>query len=85
MIYRLEDVLKIIKGEFVCDVDGQKINDKDVDLNAYKNHIVSSMCIDGGIFVIELTPYEAKNTELDPNEDWVKEHKKQFGEEPSFF
>ena len=84
MAIRFEDFLKIVKGDFICDVDGEKTNGKDIGLDIYKNHTVSFVSVEDRTFVIGLKPYEIPITEYDPEADGVKEYKKQFGTEQSF-
>ena len=85
MIYRFEDFLKIIKGDFVCNVGGHKISSNAVDFDTYKNYGISSVSVENGILVIELKAFQAFTTEINSNANWVKEHKQNFGAEPSFF
>jgi hypothetical protein len=82
---RFEDFVKIVRGDFVCDVDGEKISGKDISLDIYKNHTVSFVSTEDRTFVIGLKPFEMPITKYDPEADWVKEYKKQFGTELSFF
>ena len=78
----VKDFLRIVNGEFICIADGQRIQDKEFDLDIYKNYIVSSIGVEEQKIVIELKPYSAV---VDPNAEWVKEYKQQYGVEPSFF
>ncbi len=85
MFYRLEDFLKITKGDFICEVNGKRIAMSDMDTETYRNYEVVSVGIENGVLLIELKPFESVTPECNPGDDWVKEHKAQFGTEPSFF
>lgn len=85
MFYRLEDFLKITKGDFICKVNGKRIAKGDIDTEIYRNYGVVSVGIENGILLIELKPFESVTPECNPDDDWVKEYKAQFGAEPSFF
>ncbi len=56
-----------------------------MDTESYRNYGVVSVGIENGILLIELKPFESVTPECNPDDDWVKEHKAQFGAEPSFF
>lgn len=87
MFCRFEDIVKIVKGNFFCNIEGCKINVKNsADLDTYKNYIVISISTENGYIVIDLKPWETPVTEDCSNDDWYKkEHKEQFGTDPSFF
>ena len=85
MFYRLEDFLKIPKGDFICEVNGKRIAMSDMDTESYRNYEVVSVGIENGVLLIELKPFESVTPECNPDDDWVKDHKAQFGAEPSFF
>lgn len=85
MFYRLEDFLKITKGDFICEVNGKRIAKGDMDTETYRNYEVVSVGIGNGVLLIELKPFESVTPECNPDDDWVKEYKSQFGTEPSFF
>ena len=84
MIYRFEDFLKIVKGDFVCEVDGKRIAKGDIDTEPYRNYVVATIKAESGVLLIELKPFESATPKCNPDEDWVKDHKVQFGTEPSF-
>ena len=56
-----------------------------MDTETYRNYSVVSVGIENGALLIELKPFESVIPECSPDEDWVKEHKAQFGAEPGFF
>ena len=85
MFYRFEDFLKITKCDFICKVNGKRIAKGDIDTETYRNYGVVSVGIENGILLIELKPFESVTPEFNPDDDWVKEYKAQFGTEPSFF
>ena len=85
MTCRFEDFLKITKGDFICEVNGQRIAKNDMDTETYRNYGVVSIGIENSALLIELKPFESVTPECNPDVDWVKEHKAQFGAEPSFF
>lgn len=85
MFYRLEDFLKITKGDFTCEVNGKRIAKGDMDTETYRNYGVISAGIENDVLLIKLKPFESVTPECNPDDDWVKEYKAQFGTEPSFF
>lgn len=85
MFYRFEDFLKVVKGDFVCVVNEKRIAKNDMDAEAYRNYGVVSIGIENSALLIELKPFESVTPECNPDDDWVKEYKAQFGTEPSFF
>lgn len=85
MFYKLEDFLKITKGDFIFEVNGKRIAMSDMDTETHRNYEVVSVGIENGVLLIELKPFESVTPECNPDDDWVKEHKAQFGAEPSFF
>lgn len=85
MFYRLEDFLKITKGDVICEVNGKRIAKSDMDTETYRNYDVVSIGIENGALLIELKPFESVAPECNPDDNWVKEYKTQFGTEPSFF
>lgn len=83
---RLEDILKITEGNLICFVDNQKIEHfSEQDLDYYKNHIVVSLNATDSDIIIKLKPFETQKTDDCINDDWYKEHVKQFGTVPGFF
>lgn len=82
MNFRLEDLLKIIKGDFVCVLDNSPINHERI--GEYKNHAVKSVRAQEGFIVVELQPWNLPMTYDCSGEEWYKEYIKQFGTEPSF-
>ncbi len=84
MIDRFEDFLKIVKGDFICKVDGKRIDKGNIDTEPYRNYVVAAIEAESCVLLIELKPFEFVTPKCDPNEDWVKDHKAQFGTEPSF-
>lgn len=85
MICRFEDLLKIIKGNFVCELDGKRIPNDEINAGAYQNYEIASIRIENYSILIELKPFESVTPGFNPNDNWVKEYKKQFESEPSFF
>lgn len=85
MTYRFEDFLKITKGDFICEVNEKRIAKSDMNTETYRNYEVVSVGIENGALLIELKPFKSVTPECNPDEAWVKEHKAQFGTEPSFF
>lgn len=85
MFYRLEDFLKITKGDVICEVNEKRIAKGDMDTETYRNYEVVSIGIENGALLIELKPFESETPKCNPDDDWVKEYKAQFGAEPSFF
>ncbi len=85
MCCRFDDFLKIVKGDFICDVDGKIIVKKNIDAEIYGNYCVVSVEVENGTLLIELKPFEIVSPKYDSEEKWIKEHKEQFGAEPSFF
>lgn len=85
MTCRFEDFLKITKGDFICVVNEKRIAKNDMDTEAYRNYGVVSIGIENSALLIELKPFESVTPECNPDDDWVKEYKAQFGAEPSFF
>lgn len=51
----------------------------------YRNYKVDSIGVEDGALLVKLKPFESVTPECSLNADWVKEHKAQFGAEPSFF
>lgn len=84
---RLEDVLKIIQGAFVCIADNKQYEfvskESFVDSELYKNYVVTSICSKNNTLVLELQPWQPPVADMDAK--WVKDHKEQNGSEPSFF
>lgn len=85
MFYRLEDFLKVAKGDVICEVNEKRIAKGDMDTEIYRNYEIVSVGIENDALLIELKPFEPTTPECNPDETWVKEHKAQFGIEPSFF
>ena len=85
MSCRLDEFLKIVKGDFVCAVDGKKIAGQSIDAGSYGNYCVVSAEVENGKLLIGLKQFEAVSPQYTSEEKWVKEHKIQFGAEPSFF
>ena len=85
MTCRLEDLLKIIKGDFACKLNGQRIDKSNMNTESYCDHKVVSIEIENGTFLIELKPFESVTPKCNTEEVWVKNHRSQFRTEPSFF
>ena len=80
MVFRLEDVLKIVSNKFICTVDGEPV---DANKDEYKNYAVTAVIAKDGVVVIEIAPYNLPHASLDA--DWCLEHTRKFGSEPAFF
>lgn len=84
---RLDDILKLIQGGFVCVTDDQQheFTSKDELTNSdlYKNYIVISIRSENNSIVLELQPWQPPTTDMDS--DWVEEYKTLNGWDPSFF
>ncbi len=84
---RIEEILPLLCGEFVCVTDGEKkIFKCKEDLEKaglYTNHTVSSISVQDGKLVLELTPWRVPIADL--NSEWAKEYAEKNGAEPSFF
>lgn len=86
MFLRLEDVIKVISGKWSCAVDGRQIDITSEDEMAkYRNQLVVSVNVYDDQLNLEIKPWESPTTKVDPNEEWYKEHIKQFGAAPDFF
>lgn len=80
MVFRLEDVLSIVRNGFVCTVDGEPV---DANKDEYKNYAVTALAAKDGVVVIEIAPCDPPHASLDA--DWYREHTREFGSEPGFF
>ena len=85
VIYRFEDFLKIVKGDFICEVTGKRIDKSNMDTETYRNYGVVSIGVEDDALLVKLKPFESVTPECSLNADWVKVHKAQLGAEPSFF
>ena len=84
---RIEEILPLLCGEFVCVTGGEeKIFKCKEDLEKaglYTNHTVSSISVQDGKLVLELTPWRVPTADL--NSEWAREYTEKNGTEPSFF
>ncbi|MBQ2988584.1 MAG: hypothetical protein IJD59_05725 [Clostridia bacterium] len=80
MVFRLEDVLKIVSNPFVCTVDGEPVG---ANKDEYKNYIVTAIGAKDGAVIVEIKPWKPTSARLDA--DWCRERTKKVGEEPGFF
>ena len=86
MGYDLELTLKRINGAFVCILDGK--TEEFACEEEFKNSDFEKRCEIVSIetrdekIVLELKKLPLKN---DLNAEWIQEHIKQYGKEPSFF
>lgn len=86
MFIRLEDIAKILVGEWSCMIDNHRIDIKnDEELAKYKNYVVVSINSEKDCINLEIKPLESPTTKICLDDEWCKEYKKQFGTEPSFF
>lgn len=87
MSYELNMILEKIKGKFICVYDGESkafsSKDEFEQSNMEKNCTVSSITTQDGAIVLEFEKWESKAPDMDG--EWVKEYKKQYGENPGFF
>lgn len=82
---RLEDIAKILVGEWSCWVDHQQIEINDEERAKYRNYVVVSINAQNNHLNLEIKPWESPVTKVDPNEKWYHEYTKQFGTAPDFF
>ena len=84
---RIEEILPLLCGEFVCVMDGKRralrCKEELEKTELYKNHTVTSVFVQEGKLVLTLTPWKPSATESDSA--WAKEYKEQTGVEPGFF
>jgi len=86
MLLRLEDITKVLVGEWSCAVDGQQIDiNNEEEIAKYKNYSVVSINADNNHLNLEIKPWDSPVTKVDPNEKWYQEHIKQFGTAPDYF
>ena len=86
MFLRLEEVLKVLTGKWICFVDGQKISCDSGDiLHRYKHYNVVSIQAQGDCTALEIEPWRSLTTRTCSEEEWYKEYVKQVGREPDFF
>ena len=87
MNYELNMILEKINCNFICVYESESrvfSSKEEFELSDMeKNCTVSSISVQDGAIVLELKKWESSKTDMDA--DWVKEHEKQFGEQPSFF
>ena len=87
MNYELSMILGKIKESFICvygeerTVFSSKEEFEKSEMD--KDCTVSSIGTQNGVIVLELKKWESPVADLD--DEWTKEHEKQFGEKPSFF
>lgn len=86
MFIRLEDIAKILVGEWSCMIDNHRIDIKnDEELAKYKNYVVVSINAEKDCINLEIEPLESPTTKICSDDEWFKEYQKQFGTEPSSF
>lgn len=86
MFLRLDDVMKVIVGKWSCVNDGKIIDiTNEEEIAKYRNYSVVSINVDDNQLNLEIKPWEAPATKVDPNEAGYQEHIKQFGAAPDFF
>lgn len=87
MNYELNMILEKISGSFICVYEGESKSfiskDEFEKSDMGKNCTVSSISTMDGVIVLELKKWESPQTDM--NAEWVQEHKRMYGEEPSFF
>lgn len=83
----LAQIVKKISGDFLCVFEGQCVEfscAEEFEKSEFsKNKIATSIRTQDGKIVIEMGEWKTPLAKLS-NEDWEKEHEKQFGIEPSF-
>jgi len=60
---RIEDFLKIAKGNFICEVNGKRIAKSDMDTETYRNYDVLYVEMESSALLIELKPFESLTPE----------------------
>ena len=84
---RIEEILPLLCGEFVCMADGEKRvfqSKEDLEKSGrYKNYTVSSISVQDGKLVLELAPWQIPAADSDS--EWAKEYTEKNGKEPGFF
>jgi hypothetical protein len=86
MLFRFEDIAKILDGSRVYYLNGQPIRmDSDEEINRYRGYLVEKITNRDGHIVVEIRPWEAPKAEACSPEVWYQEHIKQFGRVPDFF
>ena len=87
MNYDLNLILDKISGNFICVYEGNSMRfaskDEFEQSGMEKNCTVSSISTKDDGIVLELKKWESPKTDM--NAEWVQEHKRKYGEEPSFF
>ena len=83
---RLEELLKVICGEFVCVTDGQRkafsSKDKLICNDLYKNYVITSIRSEDSMIVLELQSWETHAA--DTTAEWVEKYREQNKSDPSF-
>jgi len=87
MSFELSRIVDKIEGNFiyVCDGESKIFSSKNEFENSdiEKNCCISTISAQGGMIVLKLKKSETPIADV--NDDWRKEHEKQFGTAPSFF
>lgn len=76
-------ILEKIESKVICVIDDnqyQYVNGKEAYQQLSNNYFITSIKAFNNQIIINL-----KQLENNKEQDWQKDHKKQFGEEPSFF
>lgn len=87
MFLKLADIKEILKGSWLCRVEEDKLicpQSKELK-KEYSDWCVASISSDNGCIILELKPWPVSQTVDCSDEDWYKEHIKQFGAAPTFF
>ena len=86
MLLRLEDIVKILKCKFICRFDKESFCSENKKLvKKYCDMHVLSINLENDRVVIELAMQKFPIAEECADEEWYKEHIKQFGSPPTFF
>ena len=80
MLVCLKDILNIVPDDFICLLDGKRVN---ICKTEYSNYIVKVITARNGMIEIELEPWKSPRPSDDA--DWYRERTAQLGIEPGFF
>lgn len=86
MFVRVEEIAKILTGEWSCYIDGQQVDmNIEENIEKYKNYEVHEISNANNRITLKIKRWETPTTKVDPNEAWYQEHIKQFGRAPDYF
>lgn len=84
---RLEEILPLLQGEFICIVNGEekmfRCKEDLEKVELYQKHTVSVLFVREEKLVLELTPWQIPVADTDSA--WAKAYTEKNGMEPSFF